>query len=244
MKTLAEETKVILVEPLGGLNVGSVARLCENFGIRELRLVAPRCDLSKEEAIRMAVKGKTLLKEAKQFPSLLDAISDCDHIIATCGRIDHGDIPLFSAKEALKTSLETFSSSTIALVFGREDRGLTNQELLLAQKVIKINTNSSYQSLNLSHAVAIVLHELTSLSTDSYPTTQDKALALPLEINNFLSDSESLFIQIGFLYKHTANSRMAKIRGLLQRAKVTQEELNLIRGVLRQMRWAIKNRNY
>ena len=244
----SQPTKLILVEPSGPLNIGSVARLCENFGIKELRLVAPRCDPNNQEARRMAIKGKKLLDSAKEYSCLLDAIADCRGIIATSGRIDHGTIPLCSPKEAIKWSLETLEESPLALVFGREDNGLTNEELLLAQKVITIETASSYKSLNLSHAVAIVLNELqhsrSQRVTKNDQLTNVKGPASPRQINDCINDAEKLLLQIGFLYKHTSKARMSKIKALMQRASIQPEEVSLIRGILRQMRWAMTNQNF
>ncbi len=238
---------MILVEPSGPLNIGGVARLCENFGVKELRLVAPRCNPNDAEAKRMAVKGRELLAKAEQFSCLLDAISDCPRVIATAGRIDHGDIPLCSSEEAINWSIETSNSSPIGLVFGREDRGLTNQELLLAHKVITLQTLSNYSSLNLSHAVAIVLHELKRFEgkrfTYKSQKTDETPLATPLDINSCLKDLEDLLLEIGFLYEHTALARMSKIRALMQRAEIRPKEVSLIRGILRQMHWAIGKQN-
>ncbi len=236
--------KVILVEPAGALNLGSVARLCENFGVDELRLVAPRCDPDDPEAKRMAVRGAKFLKAAETFSCLLDAISDCRRVIATCGRIDHGTIPLNHPEEALPWLINTSKESPVALVFGREDRGLTNQELLLAQKVITIETSPQYPSLNLSHAVAVVLHELNRSQRDfSTSNPKDKLShqpASPVELNECLEETKELLLRVGFLLDHTAEARMTKIRGLLQRAEIRPEEVAMIRGILRQIRWAIK----
>jgi len=244
---LHQKINVILVEPAGPINIGSVARLCENFGVHQLRLVSPRCNHNNEEAKRMAVKGKELLANAEVFPCLLDAIYDCPRIIATAGRIEHGGIPLCNPKEALNWSLESYSSAPIALIFGREDRGLTNQELLLAHKVLTLETMSNYPSLNLSHAVAIVLHELRCCESQKLKCKQKNTfeddLATPIQINDCLIDAEDLLLQIGFLYEHTATARMSKIRALIQRAEIRPNEISLIRGVLRQMRWAIGKQN-
>jgi len=247
MGELRQEIKLILVEPSGPINIGSVARLCENFGIKELRLVAPRCDPFDAMAIKMAVKGKKLLESAQHYPSLLDAISDCCQVIATCGRTDHGTIPLCGLEEAIKWSQKTSEESPLALIFGREDRGLTNQELLLAQKVLTLETLSGYQSLNLSHAVAIVLHELHRSEKNRFTYKQigenENDPASPLQVNDCLKDAERLLLEIGFLFEHTAKARMSKIRALIQRAEIRPAEVSLIRGVLRQVRWAIENQN-
>ena len=86
--------QVVLVEPAGPLNVGSVARLCANFGIEGLRLVAPRCDHLGDEARRMAVHGGELLSQASLFPSLEAALADCERVVATTGRIEGEPLPL------------------------------------------------------------------------------------------------------------------------------------------------------
>ncbi len=239
--------KVILVEPSGTINVGSVARLCENYGISELCLVSPRCDPLDAEAIKMAVKGSELLKKAKIFNSLIDAISDCTRIIATCGRIDHGEIPLHNSEDALKWFLNASKpSSRGALVFGREDRGLSNEELNLAQKVLTLETSSKYRSLNLSHAVAIVLHQLSYYENKETQTLKNQKSscepASAAELNDLIQDAKEVLIEIGFLLEHTATSRMSKIKRLLQRSEIRSDEVSLIRGIPRQIRWAISNR--
>jgi tRNA/rRNA methyltransferase len=162
--TTNKNIKVVLVEPAGPINVGSVARLRENFNVNELRLVSPKCDYLAQEAKKMAVKGVKILEKAKVYEDINPAVADCSRIIATCGRKEHGEIPLYSNKEALTWALQSKREETIALVFGREDRGLSNEELLKANKVISLNTSNNYPSLNLSHAVAIVLHQLNQFN--------------------------------------------------------------------------------
>ena len=237
--------KVVLVEPAGTINVGSVARLCENFGVNELRLVAPKCDYLAQEAKKMAVKGLKILEKAKTYKDLNSALSDCSRIIATCGRKDHGEIPLDSNKDALSWALESERKETIALVFGREDRGLTNEELLKANKVISLNTSKSYPSLNLSHAVAIVLHQFNQFNNlySLKPNSGKSHPANLLKLEDCINDAGSLFIDIGFLMKHTYKAKMTKIKQLLIRAEIKDDEVALIRGIISQTRWAVKNKN-
>ena len=245
--TVPAPLTVVLVEPAGPLNVGSVARLCANFGVHELRLVAPRCDPSDPDAVKMAVHGQSLLAQARIFPTLLDAISDCCRVIATAGRLDHGTIPLGTPEEVLPWALGGTSSQPSALVFGREDHGLTNEELLLSQRIITLHSSATYPSMNLSHAVAVVLHGIASLqaqppaATGSTPKTVpnlDPASAKAL--NACLNDAQDLLLEVGFLLDHTSRARMAKVRALLQRALVQADEVALLRGMVRQLRWAVR----
>ena len=244
---------VVLVEPAGPLNIGSVARLCANFNVEELRLVAPRCDHLSEPSLQMAVHGREMLHSAKLYPTLLSAIGDCRRSVASCGRIDHGAIPLHSPTDALTWLLarptpEPHHPGPIAVVFGREDRGLSNDELRLCQRVLTLHSGSDYPSLNLSHSVGIVLHDLARLGTSLNPPqtadpTPDMAWPDPAAapaLTDLLDDATDLLLEAGFLLQHTAHARMGKVRDLLQRATVRTEEVALIRGMVRQLRWAIR----
>ena len=237
--------KVVLVEPAGPINVGSVARLCENFSVHELRLVSPKCDYLAKEAKKMAVRGAQKLEKAKVYKDLNSALSDCSRIIATCGRKEHGEIPLNSNKDALTWALKSEREEIIALVFGREDRGLSNEELLKANKVISLNTSEIYPSLNLSHAVAIVLHQINQFNEIDLLKSHTKASypANLIKLEDCINDAGSLLLDIGFLMKHTYKAKMTKIKQLLLRSEIKDDEVALIRGIVSQTRWKIKNKN-
>ena len=237
--------KLVLVEPAGTINVGSVARLCENFNVDELRLVSPKCDYLAQEAKKMAVRGIKILEEAKVYKDLTTALSDCSRIIATCGRKEHGEIPLDSNKDALSWALGSKKEETIALVFGREDRGLSNEELLKANKVISLNTSKKYPSLNLSHAVAIVLHQYYQFNELGL-LKPNKIISDPanlIKLEDCIKDAGDLLLDIGFLMKHTHKAKMNKIKRLMIRAEIKDDEVALIRGIISQARWAVKNKN-
>lgn len=233
---------VVLVEPAGPLNVGSVARLCANFNIHDLRLVAPRCDHRGEEARLMAVHAEALLERAQLFPDLASAVADCTRVVATSGRMEPEGLPLSGPAEALGWLQAALPEQGCrgALVFGREDRGLTNQELLQAGRVLRLSTDGAYASLNLSHAVAICLHALQQ------PLPVPPETAEPCsrgELEAALADAEELLLEVGFLYPHTAEARMGKVRALLQRAQVRASEVALLRGMVRQLRWATQRQS-
>ena len=236
---------VVLVEPSGPINVGSVARLCENFSVQELRIVSPKCDYLAQEAKKMAVRGLKILEKAIVHKDINSALSDCSRVIATCGRKEHGDIPLNSNKEALCWALKSEREEKIALVFGREDRGLSNEELLKANKVISLNTSENYPSLNLSHAVAIVLHQFNQFNEIGLLKTNNK-ISYPanlIKLEDCINDAGSLLLDIGFLMKHTYKAKMTKIKQLLLRGEIKDDEVALIRGIISQARWKIKNKN-
>ena len=157
--------KVILVEPSGPLNIGSIARLCSNFDVDQLRIVSPKCDIYSLETKKMALGGIKFIQECTIYETLLDSISDCDLVLATCGRIHYPKGYDQDSLENISTWIRNFKEvKNLAIIFGREDRGLTNRELLMAHKVITVNTHKNFPSLNLSHAVSIVLYELSKIT--------------------------------------------------------------------------------
>ena len=114
----------------------------------------------------------------------------------------------------------------------------------MSQRVVRLHSREDYPSLNLSHAVAVLLHELERIrrlpSAPSPPAQQEFEAAEPPQLDACLRDAEDLLLEAGFLLQHTARARMAKVKRLLQRALVRPEELALVRGMVRQLRWAIR----
>ncbi|WP_293335395.1 RNA methyltransferase [Microcoleus sp. CAWBG58] len=155
--TAAANIRIVLVEPAGPLNVGSVARVMKNMGLHQLILVNPQCDYLGEEARLMAVRAADILETATVVESLPAALVGCVRAIATTGDDCRSHpMPLESPADALPWLLEAPS----ALIFGREDCGLTNAELNRAQRLIRIKSSDAYTSLNLAQAVAICCYEL------------------------------------------------------------------------------------
>jgi len=256
---------VVLVEPAGPRNVGGVARACANFSGGPLqlllRLVAPRCDHLGEEALQMAVHGRAVLEGAQLFTNLAEALADCRHVVATSGRGEGEPLAPLDPDTALGWLWQGANASSNgasgpcgpsggAVVFGREDRGLSYDELLMAGQLLCIDTGAAYSSLNLAQAAAVVLQRLrvvamasaespTRLPTDAMP--MDPARRDRLE--DLFTAAESLLLDVGFLYPHTAHARMAKLRGLLQRSQIGETEVALLRGMVSQLRWASRHRN-
>ena len=237
---------MVLVEPAGPLNVGSVARLIANFSGPELairlHLVAPRCDHLGDEALRMAVHGRGVLEQAQLFDSLQQALAGCSRVVACTGRGEGEPLPVRDLEPALSW-MHQDSAASAALVFGREDRGLSAFELLQAGCLLQIPTGPGYRSLNLSHAVAVVLQQWHQrvVGSAATPDPSSTALAPREQVEAMLGDAEELLLTVGFLYPHTAAARMAKLRALLQRAGLSPEEVALLRGMVRQCRWAAEH---
>jgi len=234
---------VILVEPNGALNVGSVARLCSNFEVDKLRIVSPKCDVLSLEAKKMALKGQSYLDNFENFNSIEQAIFDCDLVLATCGRIDLSRDIECESPEGISKWISSFKEiNNLAILFGREDRGLTNSELLFAHKIFNINTSKNYPSLNLSHAVAIILYELSKSSTNNQSKyTKDFNLASSKQIHESFKDLEEMLIRTGYLLKHNSFSKISKFKKFVLRAKISSHEINVLRGIVHQIKWFLNN---
>lgn len=237
---------IVLVEPAGPLNVGSVARVMKNFGLRRLVLVNPQCDRLGREALQMAIHARDLLEEAIEVASLPEALAGCDRVGATIGRDWDSPVPVREPAAALPWLR---AGRSAALVFGREDRGLSNDELKYAQQLIRIPTSDDYPSMNLAQAVAVCAYEWARPAPAAspgpevapYPEVAPEPIALaPFEqVEHFHQDLADLLLRSGFLYPHTASSRMEKLRRILQRANPSQNDMALLWGAIKQLNWAI-----
>lgn len=233
--------RIVLVEPAGPLNLGSVARVMKNFGLSQLFLVSPQCDRRSEEALLMAVHAHAILENAQVVNTIPEALQGCHFAIATIGREYSGQLPLESPTDALP-SLFTASDQPVALIFGREDRGLSNEEINYAQKLIYIPTNPEYPSLNLATAVAICCYELSEIAQINLIENKPIPETAPAELREiYYQELETLLLNIGYLYPHTAARRMEKFRHLYNRANLQTKEVTMLLGILRQVEWAIKN---
>jgi tRNA/rRNA methyltransferase len=241
-----ENIRIVLVEPAGPLNIGSVARAMKNMGLRNLVFVNPHCDPLGAEALQMAVHAADVLEAAQRVNSIPDALVGCYRAIATTGRPRSAAATLEHPRQALPWLLDTPS----ALIFGPEDRGLNNEELNYAQRFIGIPSHPDYPSLNLAQAVAVCcyeLYQLTQFPDPIQPTQVAPVKHQPSEppasmdaIEGYFQHLEHILLDIGFLFPHTAASRMQKIRQIFGRAQLSVSELALLRGILRQTAWATR----
>ena len=241
------QPRIVLVEPAGPLNVGSVARVMKNFGLVELILVNPQCDPHSDDARQMAVHAYDVIETAKTVSTLPEALVGCQRAVATTARSRDLQTPLERPELTLPWLLEAAPS---ALIFGPEDRGLNNEEMLQAQRFMKIDTRPPYESLNLAQAVAICCYELSQVGqrtqvaqTDSPVESSAYTAATLDELDGYYRHLESILLKIGYLYPHTATSRMRKFRQLGHRAALSAEDVAMLRGILRQIDWATHQGN-
>ncbi len=232
--------KVILVEPQIPGNVGAVARVLKNFGVKSLYLVRPHSFLSKE-ALSRASKAEDILYRAKLFSSLEDAITDCQYIVTTTARKRYKISTLMPRKVAPLLSAIS-QNNRIGLVFGPERSGLKNKELLLGHIFLTIPTDTSYSSLNLAQAVGIVLYELF-LQTRYSVSQKIPKIATSSQLNAMYAHLMEILNKIGFVKKEGEEHVLFVIKRIFNKIPLEEEDVRVIRGICRQINWyALRNK--
>lgn len=231
------DVSVILVKPLYEGNVGSAARVMANFGFKNLILVKP-CKLGKR-AEYMAVHAQGILEKAKKCKDFESAIRNFDLVIGTTAERATSDdyfLRLTISPGELRKKLEK-AKGKIALVFGPEDTGLTNEELERCDIGVTILTSAEYKSINLSHAVAIVLYELAKSKQERRELRLASKLEKDLLLKYFSEITEKMDYPQPMERRVVLKSMISKLIG---RSLITGREANSLLGVLRKIKKAVR----
>lgn len=233
---LAENVTIILVEPQNPGNVGMVCRAMKNMGLAELRLVNP-CRTDHPEASKFAVAARDMLEEATVYPTLRDALGDCPFSVATTRRHGKYRQEIFTPAEIAEKVLSVRKSGRVALVFGREDSGLTTPEVSLCRWQATIPTADDFGSLNLAQAVMVFAYELFRCAGGSVQR-KARAPAAGGEVETLYDHMEQTFLRIGFLNPQNPAHIMRTFRRIFARAEIDQREVSVLRGLMAQIDWA------
>lgn len=238
MSGFRQNIHVVLCQPRNPLNIGAAARAVSNFGCGGMRLVDP-FDLAFREAVS-AVGGAQVLKDAKVFTSVAEAAADCSLVIGTTA-VGHRELqhPLLRLEQAGSDLRSAAHQSQVAVLFGSEKFGLTNDELSYCHWLTHIPTSPETPSMNLGQAVAVVLYEITR--GPLVPPT------LPLHRPLRGADAEQLTVMLlktlqesGYTNRIVADSLERKVRRFLRRANFHHRDAPLLLGMLRQILWKFR----
>ena len=223
---------MVLVATRNPLNIGAAARAVSNFGFRNLRVVNP-FDASFREA-RSAVGASALLKEAEEFKSVADAIADCSLVIGTtAGRDRELHHPLRSLEQGSRLLRKQLHSGRVALLFGSEKRGLSNDDFTHCHWLMRIPTRDEHSSMNLGQAVAVCLYELIRTTKSTAATKVKLATSAEIDrINEVLLESLQ---SSGYVKPNTAKATDEKVRRLLRRLNLQSDDAVVLLGMLRKM---------
>ena len=236
-----ENIVFILVETLEGGNLGSAARAMKTMGFHNLRLVNP-AQHNINDIKKMSMHAYDVCQNARTFTSLSEAIADCSLVVATSARIRRIPWPSLELVAAAPQMAKQAAKSKVAIIFGREDSGLSSEDLQAAHLQVFIDANPEYPILNLASSIQLVSYQLRCHLNPSQPQKNidelittwqkdwDEPIATKKEVANMLAHLEKLLIQVEYLDPGNPRHLMARIQRLYQRFFLDKTEVNILRG--------------
>ena len=234
--SFSENITIVLVQPSHPGNIGAAARAMKTMGLSRLCLVSPD-DFPSGTATALASGADDILRNARVCATLDEALADSHFVVGTSARVRGVSLPLVHPKNCAQRMVEEARVHKVALIFGREDKGLTNEQLRRCHLQVHIPTNEDFSSLNLGAAVQVLCYELRMMQL-----TRQDALKMPEPRSHELATVEAMeryydhlyqvLMEIGFLDHSSHEKIMAKLRRLYGRARPDCVELSILRGVL------------
>ncbi len=238
---MLKNIRIVLINTSHPGNIGAAARAMKTMGLTELYLVAPKL-FPHPKAEEMASNAADILVHAQVVPDLETAVADCGLVVGTSTRSRAIPWPILTPREfAEKARIETVSTK-VAVIFGREQSGLTNEELHRCHYHIQIPSNPEYSSLNLAAAVQVISYELRIASQASEPTVEewDYPWANAEQMEGFYEHLRLVMIELDFLKMDAPRQLMTRLRRLFYRARPDVMEINILRGILTAIDKSIK----
>jgi tRNA (cytidine32/uridine32-2'-O)-methyltransferase len=214
-------------------NIGSAARAMKNMGLERLCLVAP-ARFPATEATVMAAGADDVLDRAQVFTDVRSAVADCGLVVGTTARSRHLPWRTVEPREAAREIAAAAATGEVAVLFGSERAGLSNDEIELCQRLLTIPTGPGYASLNLAMAVQVVAYEILLARRDAPPEVAEQGapLASARDMERFYEHLEQVLDEVGFRDRTGAGYLMARLRRFFNRAMPDHNEINILRGIL------------
>lgn len=227
-----ENLYVVLSEPKGPMNVGSVARAMNNMGLKRLALVNP-CDYTSEEARKMASGCNDTLLGASVYESTRDAVAEAGFVVGMTCRTGKQRQNILSPEQLALRLIDVAPKNKVALLFGTERTGLTNDEVALCDTLVSIPSSALNVSLNLAQAVLLTCYEIFKLSEEGVVSdSEEEELATAGEIEQMYDHMGDLFGRIGYLDPQNPNHIMMAIRNIFARAALDSRDVKILRGMI------------
>ena len=230
---LLNSVKVVLVGTTHPGNIGATARAMKNMGILDLALVEPK-EFPSDVATFRSKAAKDILEKASVYTSLEEAISECELVVGTSARGRTVPWPVLNPREAAEEMHKSSLKGKVAIVFGREDRGLTNEELGLCNFHVHIPSDPEYSSLNLSQAVQILAYEIRlSYLQDRHVNKEywDVELANNEQTERLINHMDELMQEVDFYDVENPRKLLVRVRRFFKRSKIDVMEANIFRGL-------------
>ena len=230
---LLNSVKVVLVGTTHPGNIGATARAMKNMGILDLALVEPK-EFPSDVATFRSKAAKDILEKASVHRSLAEAVSECELVVGTSARGRTVPWPVLNPREAAEEMHKSSLNGKVAIVFGREDRGLTNEELGLCNFHVHIPSDPEYSSLNLSQAVQILAYEIRlSYLQDRHVNEEywDVELANNEQTERLINHMDELMQEVNFYDVENPRKLLVRVRRFFKRSKIDVMEANIFRGL-------------
>lgn len=235
MTSTAARARIVLVGTQHPGNIGSAARAMKTMGFGRLVLVAPET-APNAESCALAAGADDVLEAATTVPTLADALVGCRAVLGCTARSRRVALPELTPREAASRVVDVLAEADVALVFGRERTGLTNEELHLCHQAVHIPANPDYSSLNLAAAVQVVTYELRmallGAADAGAPSGPREPAASHEQLEGLYAQLAETLDAIDFHKGRSPHSAMRKLRRLFNRAALDEREVRLLRGVL------------
>src|SRR5574344_1828000 len=235
-----DNIRLVLVGTLYTGNVGSSCRAMANMGIRHLRLAAPNLQNSWEEGERLAVHATDILAGREEFATFEDAVADCVAVVGTTAREGLYRQHVKAPRDCAGDILSIAETGPVALVFGREDKGLLNEEIMRCTHLIRIPVDVGYTSLNLSQAVVICCYELYTALGIYQPPHEKSAPAVMERKIRLLDIWREMLLEVGYMEPEKADHMMQGFQRIFSRGVFTDDDVSMMMGVARQAQWAAR----
>ncbi len=229
-----ENIKIVMVETTHPGNIGAAARALKNMELSQLVLVNPKCPIG-ERAYSRGSGANNILDDRVVVDTLPEAVSDCQLVVGTSARLRSLAWPELTPETLAQKVSDLADDEKVAIVFGREHAGLTNEELKHCNYTVTIPTNPDFSSLNVASAIQVVSYEIYKNmleADDSESTNTSEPVADSAELEGYFSHLEQVLISTEFLNKDNPRQMMKRLRRLYQRAEPSKNEVNILRGIL------------
>ena len=242
---MLDNISIVLVNPSHPGNIGSTARAMKNMGLKHLCLVNPD-EFPSGTATALASGANDILANARVVDTLEEALADSHFVVGTSARVRGVSLPLVDPRSCAETMWQEAQQSKVALIFGREDKGLTNDQLQRCHLQVHIPTNEDFSSLNLSQAVQVLVYELrmNMLNAEDaleMPKPRTHDLASMDDVERYYDHLHQTLVEIGFLEHGSHEKIMAKLRRMYGRIRPDRVELSILRGILSETQRCISN---
>lgn len=246
LENTLKNIRIVLVETNHPGNIGAAARAMKTMGLEDLVLIQPK-DFPSQTAIWRSAGASDVVEKARVFEDLPSALADCSLVVAASARQRRIPWPMLDPEQCAMKALNFAETGKVALVFGREDRGLENEELQLCHYHVAIQGNEAYPVLNLAAAVQVFCYELRKNALKRFDASSevviggerpchlenwDEQFADHADMQRFYEHLEQVLIEIDFHDPENPRQLMTRLQRLFNRAHLDVMEMNILRGVL------------